>query len=65
MAATRVGPHGWEGDFLVCSFLEKESAVRGPEEENTECAVEETLVDVGHEVAYGPSERADRSEWSE
>lgn len=51
--ATRVGPHGGEGDFFVGAFLQQETAVGGAEEEDAECAVEEGFraADVGHEVA--------------
>lgn len=53
MGTTSVRPHGREGDLLVGAFLEEEGAVGGAEEEDGECAVEEALTDVGHEVACG------------
>lgn len=48
VGTTCVCPHAWEGYLFVCSFLEEEGAVVGAEEEDGECSVEETLVDVGH-----------------
>jgi len=48
VGTTRVGPHAREGDLLVGSFLEEKGAVTWAEEEDGECSVEETLVDVGH-----------------
>ena len=48
--ATGVGPHIWEGDLLGRTLLEQELVVL-VEEEDGECAVEESLVDVGHKMA--------------
>lgn len=49
--AAGVGPHIGEGDLLGSALLEEE-LVLVVEEEDGECAVEETLVDVGHEMAW-------------
>ena len=48
--AARVGPHVGEGDLLGGTLLEQE-LVLVVEEEDGEGAVEETLVNVGHQVA--------------
>jgi hypothetical protein len=56
VGTTCIGPHARKGDLLVGSFLEEESAVSRAEEEDGECSVEETLVDVGHEMAWGGGE---------
>jgi hypothetical protein len=53
VGTTSVRPHGREGDLLVGTFLEEEGAVGRAEEEDGECTVQETLTDVGHEVACG------------
>jgi hypothetical protein len=50
--AARVGPHVGESDLLGGALLE-EQPVLVVEEEDGEGAVEEALVDVGHEVAWG------------
>lgn len=52
VGTTGIRPHGGKGDLLVGSFLEEEGAVGWAEEEDGEGSVEETLTDVGHEVAY-------------
>lgn len=54
--AASVGPHIWEGNLLGSALLEQELVVL-VEEEDGECAVEETLVDVGHKVAWRMSVR--------
>lgn len=45
-----VGPHIRESDLLGSTLLQKE-AVLGVEEENGEGTVQETFVNVGHQVA--------------
>ena len=50
MRTACVCPHVWECDLFRCALLEKQF-VLGVEEEDRECAVEETFVDVGHEMA--------------
>lgn len=50
MRAAGIRPHVWEGDLLRSTLLKKESVLR-VEKEDGECAVEEALVDVGHQVA--------------
>lgn len=50
VGAAGVGPHVGEGDLLAGALLEEE-LVLVVEEEDREGSVEETLVDVGHEVA--------------
>ena len=57
--AARVGPHVWERDFLARPLLEKQLFRLGVEEEYGEGAVEEALVDVGHQVACFLGRRAD------
>lgn len=54
MRAASVCPHVRECDLLGGALLEEES-VLGVEEENGESAVEESLVDVLHQVACGVS----------
>ena len=49
--AAGVGPHIWEGDLLGSALLEQELVVL-VEKEDGECAVEESLVDIGHKVAW-------------
>lgn len=51
MRATCVGPHVREGDLLRGPLLQQELAVRRPEDERGEGAMEQALVDVLHEVA--------------
>lgn len=50
VGAAGVGPHVWECD-LFCGPLLKEKFILGIKEEDGECAMEETFVDVGHQVA--------------
>ena len=50
VGAASVGPHIGEGDLLGGALLQQETVV-GVEQEDRECTVEETLVDVGHQVA--------------
>lgn len=52
MGAAGVGPHVREGDLLRGALLEQKAIV-GVKQENGESAVEETLVDVGHQMACG------------
>jgi hypothetical protein len=49
--AASVGPHVGEGDLLRGTLLDQETTVGRAEEEDGEGAVQETLVDRGHEVA--------------
>lgn len=49
--AAGVGPHVGESDLLGGALLEQEAVV-GIEQEDGECAVQETLINVGHQVAY-------------
>ncbi len=51
MGAAGVGPHIWES-YLLGSTLLEEKSVLGVEKEDRECAVEETFVDVGHQMAF-------------
>lgn len=51
VGAARVGPHVGEGDLLGGPALEEQLAGLGVKEEDGEGAMQETLVDVGHEVA--------------
>ncbi len=53
VGAAGVGPHVGESDLLFGALLQEE-AVLIVEQEDGECAVEETLVDVGHQVACTP-----------
>ena len=50
--AASVRPHVREGDLFGGALLQKQALV-GIEEENGEGAVEETAVDVGHQMACG------------
>lgn len=50
VGAAGVGPHIWKGDLLGSALLEQELVVL-IEKEDGECAVKESLVDVGHEMA--------------
>lgn len=50
MGAASVCPHIGEGDLFGCALL-KEELVLVIEEENGKGAVEEALIDVGHEMA--------------
>lgn len=50
--AAGVRPEIGEGDLLGGSLLQQQLSVGGPEDESGEGPVEETLVDVLHEVAY-------------
>lgn len=50
--AAGVGPHVGKGDLLWCSSLQQELAGCGVEEEDGESTMQETLVDVGHEMAF-------------
>lgn len=49
--AAGVGPHVWEGNLLSGALL-KEQLVLVVEEEDGKGTVQESLVDVGHQVAY-------------
>ena len=49
MRAAGVGPHIWEGDLLGSTLLEQKLIVL-VEEEDGECAVEKSLVDIGHKM---------------
>lgn len=51
MGAAGVSPHIGEGDLLGGALLEQKAVLR-VKEENGKGAVEETLVNVGHQVAY-------------
>jgi hypothetical protein len=51
MRTARVRPHVGEGDLLAGALLQQQFVRLGMEEEDAEGAVEETVVDVGHEVA--------------
>ena len=55
MGATGVCPHVREGNLLSCSLLEKELAAHGMEDEGGEGSMEETLVDILHQVAWDRS----------
>lgn len=50
--AAGVSPHIWEGDLLGCPLLQQKLAILGPEDERREGAVQETLVDVLHQMTY-------------
>jgi len=49
--AAGVGPHVGEGDLLAGALLQKEALV-GVEQKNGEGTVQETLFNVGHQVAW-------------
>jgi hypothetical protein len=49
--ATGVGPHVWECDLFRRTLLEQKLAIRWAEDKRRKGAVEETLIDVLHEVA--------------
>lgn len=51
VGAASVGPHIGERDFLGGTLLEQQALIR-VEQEYGEGTVEETLVNVGHQVAY-------------
>ncbi len=53
--AACVRPHVREGDLLCGALLEQQLAIAWSEDESGECAVEETLVDILHEMACGES----------
>ena len=53
VGATRIGPHIGESDLFGCALLEEKFAVRGAEDEGAKGTVEETFVDVLHQVAWG------------
>lgn len=53
--AARVGPHVRERDLLRRALLQQQLVVR-VEEEDGEGAMQQALVDVGHEVAYSVAE---------
>lgn len=50
VGAAGVGPHVWEGNLFSCALLE-EQLVLVVEEEDGKGTVQESLVDVGHQVA--------------
>lgn len=52
MRAASVGPHVGEGDLFRSSTLQQELAGSRIKEEDGESTVQETLVDVGHEMAF-------------
>lgn len=51
VGAAGIGPHVGEGDLLGGALLQEQTLV-GIEQENGKGTVKETLVNVGHQVAY-------------
>ena len=50
--AACVGPHVREGNLLSCPLLEKELAAVGVEYEGGERSMEETFIDILHQMAW-------------
>lgn len=52
VGAASVGPHVGKCDLFRCPTLKKELSGSRVKQETRECAMEETCVDVGHEMAF-------------
>lgn len=52
MRAAGVGPHVGESDLFRRALLEEKFAIGGPEYKCRECAMEQSLIDVFHQMAY-------------